>query len=113
MQNVSFLINCKDVPSWMPLIKEIEEFGHKVVHIPEKAKTTIVLSGLHLNPMVLHGRKVLLAYPIDCSATWETIYVPVLEEYYDRTVDVRKMTIDKIMDVIRGEIEAAESRSKD
>ena len=113
MQNVSFLINGNEVPSWTPLIKEIEELGYKVVHLPEKAKTTIVLSGQRLNPMVLHGRKVLLAYPMGRGATWEVIYVPILKEYYDRVIDVRKMSIEEIMDIIRGEIETTEPGSKD
>jgi len=113
MQNVSFLINTPEIPSWISLIEEIDNLGYEIVSEPEPAKTTIVLSGLQINPIIVHGRKVLLAYPVEASRGWEVVYIPILGEYYDRVVDVRKMSIEEIVDIIRGEIEVTESRSKD
>ena len=113
MQNVSFLCNPEGVTSWTPLIYEIEQLGYNITHKPEVAKTTIVFSGDRINPMIVHGRKVLLAYPVGASRGWEVKYVPILKEYYDRVIDVRKMSIEEIMDIIRGEIETTEPGSKD
>jgi hypothetical protein len=114
MQNVSFLIKPNDRIPWLAVTKKIEELGYEVSAELQDSKTTIVLGGSYMNPMVLNGRKVLIAFPLEeLKAGWNTIFMPVLVEYYDRIEDVRKMSVDKIMDIIRGEIEVTESGSQD
>jgi len=113
MQNVSFFIMRHEQGKWKDVILEIERHGHEVVFEPVDSELTFVLSGAYANPMIFSGKTILVTHPASWGIGWDVLYKNVILEYYDAIYDISTMSFDYLMNLIGGEIEAAESRSKD
>jgi len=113
MQDVSFLIRRQQQASWLPIIQVLETEGYEVLFRPVESKVTVVLSGTYLNPLAIHGRKILIAHPMEWGTLWHGLYQPVLEAYYDQVIAIDKIPLDRLIKTIRGILETSESRSKD
>jgi len=97
----------------MPVILELEKSGYEVVFEPVESNVTVILSGTYTNPFCVGGKRILVVHGDEWGIPWSLVYKPIVKEYYDKVIDIKPIPIDKIMDVIRGEIETTESRSKD
>lgn len=97
----------------MPVILELEKHGYEVVFKPVESKVTVFLSGTYTNPFCVGGKRILVTHGDEWGISWGSVYRPIVEEYYDRVIDIKPIPLDKIVNKIRGEIEAAEPRSQD
>jgi len=113
MQDVSFFIVRSRQGGWLPVILEIEKHGYDIDYDVVESELTFVLDGAMVNPMVFSGKKILFTHPSSWGKEWDGMYKDIVVEYYDTVYDISTMPLDCLMDVIRGEIEATESRSKD
>jgi len=113
MQDVSFFVIDKIAANWKMVISIIEDAGYEVVNDIVPSNINVIISGSYVNPFVIDGKKILLTHPDEWLGLWDVVYEPVMEEYYDSVVNVGSIKPEMLMDVIRGEIEATESRSKD
>lgn len=113
MQNVSFAIVHNLRNNWFPVIRNLENHGYKVTGEIKEAKTTVVLSGTYHNPFAVNGRKILVAYQKEWGALWETLYKPILEEYYDEVLMLNEITIEELIKKVEGGNETSKSRGKD
>ncbi len=113
MQNVRFLIRKPERLSWAPVINQIEKEGYQVLSEIQKSDVTVVLSGTYLNPLPIIGKKILVIHSDEWGMIWDLAFSKVLKEYYDEIINIKGIGLNKIMDVIRGKIEAFESGSQD
>ena len=113
MQNVSFYIRPQEEGSWWDVVTAIEKHGYKVEYEPVKSKVSVVISGQMVNPMVFSGKRILLTHADAWNIGWNIIFSDIVVEYYDKVYDIKGMDFDKIIEMIRGEIDTAESGSKD
>jgi hypothetical protein len=111
MQDIKFIIRTPERMSWHPVILEIEKNGFQVESDIKDADVTVILSGTYLNPMVFGGRKILVAHSQEWGTMWDVLYKEILSEYYDEILDIKTIPLDRIMDKIRGKIEASEPGS--
>jgi len=119
MENANFLIRSLEQQSWLPVIHELNKHGcevQQVVRSLEKTlkfkDITVVLSGTFLNPLAMPGRRILVCHSKEWGKLWNTIYHPMLRQYYDDLVIIDKTPLNRIPDRIRGAIEAQEPGNK-
>ena len=80
-------------------LKTINLLGMPVCIEPEDAEISIVLDGRYENPLAVTGKKVLVYDKDLWGHRWE-LFEPVLSEYYDKMVDVTRMSSRQKADII-------------
>lgn len=115
MENVNFVIRSYERKSWLPVIDEMKKHGWGVVPLAWgdqdtvlKKDITVVLSGTYLNPLAMPGKRILVCHSKEWGRLWNTIYHPILRQYYDDLVIIDKIPLQRIPERIRGSIEAQE-----
>jgi hypothetical protein len=103
MPRVEYFISerSRDLKSWQGIYKWVADQGCALNTEPVECDISIVLSGKFVNPLPLHGKKILL-YSNDWSPLkWEAMFEIVLEEYYDEMINVEGKDIGKVIEKIR------------
>lgn len=95
MANVKIFKINRGYSKWL---KTINRIG-KVCTKPETADVSIVLDGRYENPLAVTGKKVLVYDKDMWGHRWE-LFEPVLSEYYNRMVDVTRMSSKQKADII-------------
>ena len=105
MQAVNYFIMEPQLGNWRQVVEKFEESGIKINFELTPTKTTVVLSGAHLNPMMVSGRKILIAHSREWGALWKSVYRPVLEEYYDHVINIGGMSLEEAIKTVGEYIE--------
>ncbi len=84
---------------WMPLLDELESIGIETTDKAEDLDLSVVLCGVHENPIVFKGKKVLAfdaenewLHPVPYPYGWD-LYYHVLKEYYDDFINLTGLSI--------------------
>jgi hypothetical protein len=91
---------------WKPLVRYLadNEFMPHLTATDEPYDVSVVLGGRYENPMVIRGRKVLFYKIWDGEnerMVFQTVYLPVLKQFYDETVDISRMSNKEILRKIK------------
>ncbi len=103
MPNVKFFYSerSKGIASWQSLYQWFEEQGHTIYTKPIECDISVVLNGKLVNPLPLHGKKVLLYKADEWGVVkWKPMYQPILEEYYDEMIDIEGRDIGAVLEEI-------------
>ena len=101
MPNVKVFIDKKNLKGWALLRDALELEKIPVYLEPSNADISIALSGQYVNPMVLTGKKVLIAFRPEWGQLFNTMFYPILAEYYDTIHDVTGKTVEHIVKLIK------------
>ena len=112
MQNVSFIIRRAEQVSWLPVIQEIEKHGYKVEFKPQDSKLTFVLSGSYVNPLAIPHKRILICHSQEWGKVWDSVYKHIMNEYYDKVINIKSIPLDMMMKEIGGLIETSEPRGQ-
>jgi len=88
-----FKSSVKENP-WMRMINVLEQAGHDVYPTAEDCDRAVILGGRHENPTVFNCERVLVYNEVEWKGRWG-FFRPVLEEYYDKMIDVTRMSFLK------------------
>ena len=103
MQDVEFFYSkrSQSIEKWHPIYKQVEQQGYHIHTEPIECAVSVVLEGKLVNPLPLHGRKVLL-YKMDewQPMKWKNMFSPILEEYYDQMIDITGRDMGKVIEEI-------------
>ena len=81
------------------MINFLELKGYEVYPTVEKCGRAIILGGRHENPTSFNCEKVLIHVGIEWDSRWD-FFKPILEEYYDKMIDITGMSLPKAAQTI-------------
>jgi len=101
MQSVEVFLNNSSFEGWQHLVRALNKKGIELNNEPKQCDVSIVLSGQHINPFALTGRKVLLAYSPEWGDLFHHMFLPVLKHYYDEIIDIYRKSVDDIVEIVQ------------
>ena len=82
---------------WKPIYSWFEKNNVPINLKPEDCDISVALEGKFVNPVALCGKKILLCKPDEWQIfKWVYMYKPILEEYYDKIVDITEIKPEQI-----------------
>ena len=91
----------RDIEAWHDVYKRVILKGYSIHTEPIECDVSVVLNGKFVNPLPLHGKKVLLYRMKDWQPMkWIEMFAPILEEYYDDMIDITGMDVGKLIEKI-------------
>jgi len=82
----------------------LHQLGHKVIDYPKDCEIAVVLGGRYENPCCLAGKKLLVWHDRDWG-DYNEVFKPLVEEYYNKIIDVTHDSLDQAIEKIEVEID--------
>ena len=101
MQSVEVFLNSSSVEGWQHLVRALNKEGIELSNESKPCDVSVVLSGQHINPFALTGKKILLAYSPEWGDLFYHVFLPVLKHYYDEITDIYGRSVDDIVAIIK------------
>ena len=92
----------KGRPHWQEVYIALKEKGITIHIEPKSCDYSVVLGGCFVNPIPLQGKKILAVNTQEWQAAkWEFMFRPILEEYYDKMINVTGCTPEETLELIK------------
>ena len=115
MQSVKVFVSKRldTLDGWAKVVEALTAQDLPTYSQTTDADVSIVLGGMTINPMALRGKKILLFSKQTWDNQFDSLYGPVIKEYYDEMHDMTKHGLSSCVNYIKNLIneEADKPRS--
>jgi hypothetical protein len=104
MPSVKVFAASVDRKEWVNVLNELSKRGQKVEVDYKPCDVAIVLGGRFNNP-VLWKKRILFYNKKQWANWWDGLFGPVVEEYYDKLLDITIYTLEGVVEMIISEVD--------